>query len=834
MAKYKKRKTAVKSAQEERREEQHPAAPEQAASARQPAAPTTPPVSPPAAPFSLGTFCRGDGLRFWILGVLLFLLIGLQGGASDKAVGVGMAVVFIACTIGPRATANLRQRLGIPTLALLAYVALNAAAGLYTRFGTFSAGEFGKIFAAFSACAIVIFRLRQERFAGFAAMFAGVSGAYALISIDASSLRVISDLFVLLMNRMGCAYKLSEMGYEAGVRVTGVFGNANILGGILALGVFLALYLVFSAKTGRGRFGGCLLLGINALGFILAFSMGAIAMFVVSALIYLLAAAKGDRLPLFLLMVETAVITVVMTFLAFPFLGGSGAAAALPVLAAPLGGVLLWLVHSFAGLRLSARLNQHKKVAGAVIAVLVVLAGAYVLLGYNLAGSYDFQAGESLRRSVYPAGGEYTLEVNTGSPGAFTVVIESQNEAETMMHTSTRLYSGPLTEAAFTVPEDSTVVYLTITAREQASLESCSLSDGTAVRLGYTLLPGFAANRIQGLWANENAIQRTVFFRDGLRIFAKSPIIGNGLGSVEGLVTSVQDFYYESRYVHNHYIQVLAEMGVVGLAVFVLLLGSCAVTLFKRRREGEADPLLPALCACLAMIALHACVEAVWSISVYQTMALLVVSGIIACCGRPIARLTGKAVGILVNVALWVFAAVFAFLLYGNIYATDRYAKIQAGLVQQTANTMTELANRDKYGWAQYKLDMAVNASDSPVEQYAQTAAEYAAQLRKLEVYSINYSLAVGHYAVLGEWEEFFAATREGIYQSASRTSSWQDLFTLYEQVFPGEENADAAWFAQQSLELYYMLQDYNDGRMEQITLTEENLAFIQRMQAIA
>ena len=43
-----------------------------------------------------------------------------------------------------------------------------------------------------------------------------------------------------------------------------------------------------------------------------------------------------------------------------------------------------------------------------------------------------------------------------------------------------------------------------------------------------------------------------------------------------------------------------------------------------------------------------------------------------------------------------------------------------------------------------------------------------------------------------------------------------------------------AAWFAQQSLQLYDMLQTYNDGRMEQITLTEENEAFIQRMQAIA
>ena len=108
------------------------------------------------------------------------------------------------------------------------------------------------------------------------------------------------------------------------------------------------------------------------------------------------------------------------------------------------------------------------------------------------------------------------------------------------------------------------MVYLNFQGGEGDRLESLSLSNGPRVKLGYLLFPGFIANRIQGLWANQNAIQRLAFFQDGLRIYAQSPIIGSGLGSFEGQLFSVQDFYYETTYVHNHYIQVLLEMGFPG------------------------------------------------------------------------------------------------------------------------------------------------------------------------------------------------------------------------------------------------------------------------------
>ena len=78
-------------------------------------------------------------------------------------------------------------------------------------------------------------------------------------------------------------------------------------------------------------------------------------------------------------------------------------------------------------------------------------------------------------------------------------------------------------------------------------------------------LPPVGANRIQGLWANENAIQRFVLFADGLQLFRSSPIYGLGMGAFENGVKSVQSFDYIAKYAHNHYIQTLAETGVIGL-----------------------------------------------------------------------------------------------------------------------------------------------------------------------------------------------------------------------------------------------------------------------------
>jgi hypothetical protein len=275
-------------------------------------------------------------------------------------------------------------------------------------------------------------------------------------------------------------------------------------------------------------------------------------------------------------------------------------------------------------------------------------------------------------------------------------------------------------------------------------------------------------------------------------------------------------------------------MGVLGLLSFLPVLGSLSAVLIKRRRDGEAAPLLPALIACLAMMALHGATEAVWSVSPYQTLALSLIALSAVQFARPVARFAGRTAGWIFSGALWAFAVVFALFLYGNISAEKQYGEIKAGIREQDPYSMTELARMDLYNWAQYKLDMAANAADAPVKELSSIAAKYAARLRELKIHSISYSLARYHYAVLGRWEDAFAATREGILQTASRSVSWQELFNFYESVFPGEKAANAAWFAQQSLMLYDMLQEYGTDRLEPIELTQENLDFILKIQAVA
>ena len=92
------------------------------------------------------------------------------------------------------------------------------------------------------------------------------------------------------------------------------------------------------------------------------------------------------------------------------------------------------------------------------------------MAAYNITGPASLQRGEGLRRAAYPEPGTYTLAVEADA--GLTVTIESQNQQETMMHTSTELYRGEASGAQFAVPEDSLVVYFNFSAPETVRVES--------------------------------------------------------------------------------------------------------------------------------------------------------------------------------------------------------------------------------------------------------------------------------------------------------------------------------------------------------------------------
>lgn len=460
----------------------------------------------------------------------------------------------------------------------------------------------------------------------------------------------------------------------------------------------------------------------------------------------------------------------------------------------------------------------------ATLTLLVV----FGMLAYNLTGAVTLQPGDSLRRAAYPEPGAYTLEYASTSQTVPQVSIESQNQQETMMHTSTLLYRGSLQGAAFEVPEGSSVVYFTINLPADAdavtldSLTYQGTEDSGNIPLGYPLLPGFVANRLQGLWANENAIQRLVFFDDGIKLWQRSPIFGLGVGAYENGIKSVQSFYYETKYAHNHYIQSLVETGVIGLALFVglLLAGAVSVVMTRKGRgEGELHPMVPALGAALVFMAGHAATEVVFSSYPYLPMAFGVFALLILCCDKtlPTPDLSLKVrTGCMFGAAA--FLVVFIALLGGNLAAARMVAD------KPSFESLSTAAAIDKYEWADYELSYVRSTLVSNINADIQKQADkYAEHLAKVNSNTIPFYLAE-YYFGNNRQEEAFAMLEKFVNYVSSDAAAWQNVFNMlinYEQSTPAFRSGTAR--------IVEIMNNWNEQNMGQIQLDEAAQEFIAR-----
>lgn len=774
---------------------------------------------------------RTDALdRIWPIAfpVLTFLACT----AISRPMAIVFAVLCLLFTIGRSPATRLRERITPLTLAVLLYGLLSLIGGLRSDFGATAIQESIKTSIALSIFLIVLMRTKKDGVHGLFSVLACCSAIFGFVSIDGSSTGLLTRGFSALMGLLHTTYDGSTMGYETGVRVTGIFSNGNVSGGVLAFGCLIALYLVRTAKTQRKRILAFFLLGINALAFFLSFSMGAMGAFALACLLYLLTERKADRFSLFLLMLESIVATVLFAFIAYRFLGTSGAASIVPMLCALLCGPLVLLLDSFAGAKLTEKLTGHGKAVTVTIAALCGIVALYLILALNLTTGYTLTAGQTLSRAVYPAAGTYTLNAEGDDVQA---VIYTQNESDLMMHTQTTLYEGPLSAASFTVPEDSRIVWFDLSADNGATLSSLSLSDGTRVKLGYPLLPGFASNRLQGLRANQNFIQRLVFFKDGITLWKGSPLTGYGLAAVEGRLTSVQSFYYESKYIHNQFIQIMDEGGLIGLASFVFLLGSALVTLLRHRKEERA-PEFALLAACLTMMTAHSLTEVVWSTGVYQSLIFLLFAAMIVQYGKPIAKLSGAVFSKVLTAAALAVTVFFGATYAGNLLAADKYSKLNPNTISQEdfLHTMASCIRMDAYDDETYKVNYIGNALTNGSAQYRAKADGYAMQLRKAKEYTACSDVAQCYDLPLNQMKRAFEDSRAAIAQERSNKDAWNYQIEDYRSFFSQyltEDNAVAYCTGVQATA--DDLRQSNDGRMQQIELTDENQAFLDEIQTL-
>ena len=787
--------------------------------------------------------------------ITLFMLAsGAPGDTISKTAAFSMLLLLIIALISSKFRDLPRTVINPIVISVSAYILLYTVSLFYATTGQFSLEVFSYYLGGVSVFFLTVMLVNRgvsntKALPNTRALLSLLSFATAvagIFSIDAASVQKLSAVLKAVLSALLKNDAIQVSGFEAGTRMTSIFGNANVFASLTALGTLAAAYLFLSAgRRGEKRFGIALLI-VNAVSFLYCFSLGAMMGMFFAVLIFIAFAGREERPRAVYVILATVVASFLSVFAGFSGMGKNGAVTLLPFLSLLIFGFVLAFLLRYIDSFTSKVFVWGKKRILILLIVLVVLAAGAATAAVTLSDSFTFEEGSgSLRRAVSLEPGDYQLEVSISQAGEGTgLLIESQNYGQASTHTFTELYKGTLESAvSFSVPSDAKMTFIQITAPKGSVVDGITVSDkdGNPVKTvnpDYLLLPSFMANRLQGLLVNQNAAQRFIFFEDGLKIAAKSPVIGHGPGAFESKILEVQDYYYETKSPHNHYIQTLDEVGILGLTAFIAILVFSFAALIKRVRTVQNRALYSSLFAMLVMIVIHAAIELTFIHGVYNMAVYLILGLISSHYGQKEAKAPAKrsaAFSVIpkaVQRSALVFCLIVLLIYLGQFVGSTMAKNIAAGSsTEKFMDTLETAAVLDFTNDISYKCSYLVAyASDLP-ESYGITAEKYAKDVEKHRSFS-SLAYLMDYYYKTAQLEKAFQTLNER--QSLMRydEKTWNKTFDFYRQQLALAAKVDGGQAAQQLIikyasTAYKQLEAYQKTSPLDIKLSEENRQFV-------
>lgn len=764
--------------------------------------------------------------------ILLFLAMTIQ--TSNMALILGGLAILLS--LGTNARMQIRSKAGVALLGFVAFLLLCTLGSVYTDFGSYAIKEIPKLLASGSLALLLVARGRRSSVRGVLWGFSGVCSVISLLCMDLACSGPLFRGFASLAGMLGANTYLS-LGEEiliSGGRMNGIYNDANLTGSLLALAIFVGVYLMVTGRNRLERLAASLLACVSVTGFVVAVSRGAMLCFAVSVLAYLFLAGKENRMKVFFSLL---------------FLGACGLASG--VVASSLlmagstmgtwlgipGGLLAWLFFEFLGRGAAKALEGKGRWIALVLAGAAVLGAAGVFFAFSQTEPFVFTEGGYLYRGVDVTAGEsYTLTGDWDSSDEITVVVYGATREQTMLGQTETYYNGPLSEAAFTVPEGISRVLLQVRGPAGVEMRSLSLSDGTQIPMAYKFLPDTIVNRLQqNLLEDSSFLLRFQYDIDGMKLFTQSPLIGHGLGSTDGLLSSVQLYYYESLYLHNHLLQVMNETGLIGLSAFLAFLLGCAWLLVKRMRTDKGDLLAPSLLACWVMMNLHGFMEISFSIRMYQCAAFTLLLLAVVAYQEPVQGKKGFWMGMcgLAGMLLWM--VVTAALILGSQMAQKEFQSIDSSNMSYSEfmSTMSRLDWMDCYTDQDYKVNMIAAGLQQGGQSGLEIAQRCAKKLMATEEFDACYRAAYYYYLPQGDLEGFFAALQTGLVQERANAEAWNSAMKLCSTVFMQLNETQVNDFIDGVLAIQTQMEQANEVLISDVALDAENQALVDAAQSV-
>lgn len=784
-------------------------------------------------------------LAFALLGWVLYYTTGIESQeVASKAVifkyvmvmaGLGMVALFWF--------GDLKCLRNLPSLLLIGYAAFSMLSVFWAVAGRLFIQRYSVVFTALFFFLYAVLRGRGDP--GFMrrvmSICAGISTIYAVLSVELASTKLLKPLADRIFGE-------GVVGGSFGARLYGVFGNSNIEASFFALGVLFSLALSCGAEKKRDRALWMAALAINAYAMLLGVSLVAMACLVAAAVAYLIFAGE-KRSAIFLHMVAAALCALAGAVVVSRLYASKPAIlmAMLLVCAAACAALELLLVE-----RLSAKLAAHEKLFfGILIGVLVLLA-VYVFVGMHVSGPYTYVQGGWLNRSLALEPGEHTLQVDADTE--MLIAIYSESSGQSVVESSERLfYEQKVKEAVFTVPEDSAICRFGFYSSAGQTIYSAVVDGNKQIVLSYKLFPGFIANRLGNPAGSNSLLQRQTYVRDGLKLFRIRPLAGLGTGAFESMVSSVQDYEYETNHSHNQYIETLLEGGVIGFALFLGTLVMLGIALWKARKklsEGGLAWLYPAFCAEFVMSALQMLWDVSMSVTVFACMIYMLYGMIVSTCAESLAlkkadaeqkvpakknTIAAKPVS---DTGLRIACSVLPLLFVVSIGLNIHAQRLIRRPVETLDGFMTQLSRAegmDLYENNDIKLSYvrAQMENDEEGTYYAQ-ANEYARQLSTVRSNSIPYILVV-YYLNTQQYGLAIEEAKAGAQFSASDSDAWNNTIDALKQVFidSGAYSPllnDDGTLLRGLTEYQEMLEARDAAALKPLALNENSVAFFDKL----
>ena len=775
---------------------------------------------------------RLDGWWLYIAAaaVLFFALCFDNNGnyITQKATGL-VGAIAIVCLLLFADKERVKRLMTPPAFALFAYMLLGGISTLYAKSGKFAIAEFACWLTAFAVFMMIVLRSQGGKvsFRRTAAVLAAAAAPVGVLSIDAASCNILMRPFRALMEAIAPGYGITGSYFYA--RLHTIFGNPNIYAGLMSIACLLSLCLVITAETRRQKILCSILLTVNAVSYLLAFSMGSLGVFVVACLLMLALAPKEGRIGFFLLLVQTAAVALVVAAVSVSGFGDTVTGSPVPMLMLIVGCAAACALEVFVRERVMNMLAGKGKLLIGIIAGIIVLIAVYLVAALSMTGPYTFGTEGDFRRTADLSAGEYTLTMDATAPVNVRVAYKNMNNL--IQNNETDLASGTSNGAVtFTVPEDSELVFFYFSCSEPGVTINTASYTGAqegSLKLGYTILPSFIADRIQDLSANGNVVQRGVYRQDAIKLWQTSPIIGRGLGGFENGVVSVQDYYYETKYAHNHYVEMLCDLGVLGLAAFIALLGTAVWALARSRKEKPLIVML--LAACVLQMFGQAVSDVTWSVGGCLPMFFAVLALVTLYCGDCLRLKVPQSSGGAVRWPVAGVSAVFIVLIGLNLIAQGTF--YGEGL---TLEDLKRCAAMDPFEANDYKLSYLISGGSEEG-----VADRYAQDLAAAESNSITIPLAQ-YYAGTGQFANAIYTLEDGSDYMRADEEVWQQMFDVYESIidpvgqFCAVQLLEDDSYIQRMVASYEKLQQVNDDQLDEVLLTAENNAFLNKLLAVA